>query len=270
MARDAQGLFERRIGVHVVDNSLLRNVFDQPRAKRRRRDAEDDIVQLFHLVEVLLREGTGLRLACDPHHIGCVRATLEGKKIVNTTIGRVADGAVGIENEREPGFTHRPGRADEKGDCVGAAIIGGSLNLGVGAYEGELVLPRTGSARGRLGVATATTQRVKRWAQPVRDSVDLQKRRLTVTEELSLVRGQRAKGLTGINRVGPHTRVVRARTGCGLRLNQRDHGERQKRKNGSGHHHVDFVRGSLPQGVTHFRLAGHGASFPFLGSVEPV
>src|SRR5439155_3009913 len=214
VARDAQGLFERRIGVHVVDNGLLRNVFDQPRAKRRRRDAEDDIVQLFHLVEVLLREGTGLGLACNPHHIGCVRATLEGENIVNATIGRVADGAVRIEEERKPRLAHGSVRDDKKGDCVDAAIISGSRNLGVGAYEGELVLSRTGSARGRLGVATATTQRVKRWAQPVRDSVDLQKRRLTVTEELSLVRGQRAKGLPGINRVGPHTRAVRARTSC--------------------------------------------------------
>ena len=54
------------------------------------------------------------------------------------------------ENEREPRFAHGSVRGDEKGDCVGAAIISGSLNLGVGAYEGELVLPRTGSAGGRL------------------------------------------------------------------------------------------------------------------------
>src|SRR5207253_9118424 len=103
-----------------------------------------------HLAEVLLREGAGLRLACNPHYIGCVRPALQGKKIVNTTIGRGADGAVRIENEREPRFAHGSVGGDEKGDGIGAAIIGGSLDLRVGAHERELVLSRTCSSGSRL------------------------------------------------------------------------------------------------------------------------
>src|SRR5882672_8136794 len=69
-AADAKRLLVTGVRGEVVQNRPVGDAFDQTRAEDWSRDAEGDVVELPHLIEIRLRQATGLRLTGDAH---CIR-----------------------------------------------------------------------------------------------------------------------------------------------------------------------------------------------------
>ena len=97
VAGNSQMLFERRVRLHVRKDRGIGDVFDQSGAEYRRRNAEDQIAELLHLIEIRLSKIAGSR----------VRAASNGEQTVDTSIGSSTERTVGIDGEREAGFPHR-------------------------------------------------------------------------------------------------------------------------------------------------------------------
>ena len=116
------------------------DVFDEARAKKRRRDTEDKVVGCCSLGEAGLRKAASTGIAAASDGIEVLHPAIRTRSI------RLA---IGVEEEREARLAHRPRAGNERRNGVPGPIDGGVGDLWIGG--------RTGAADCRLRVTSSTT-----------------------------------------------------------------------------------------------------------------
>ncbi len=97
MAGDAELLLESGISSHVGEDGGIGNIFDQAGAESGSGNAEDDVAELIHLLEVGLGHDAALGIL----------AAGDGEDVVYAAIGSAAEAAARSDREREARFAHR-------------------------------------------------------------------------------------------------------------------------------------------------------------------
>ena len=104
MAGNAGGALDEAIGVHIGDDGLVGDIFDQAGAEDGRGNTEDDVIESEVVSEIRL-----LKVASAG--IGTAR---NDEEVMHAAIGRVTERAVGIEEELEARFANRAIGCDER------------------------------------------------------------------------------------------------------------------------------------------------------------
>ena len=176
------------VGVHVGQDGGIGDRLDQSAAEHRSGNAEDEIVFLRRLREVVLGDVAARR----------VGAPGDGEQVMDAAVH-----VLQIEGVREARFAHRAVDRNERRHLVGRALIGGVGHLRIDG--------RAGAAHGRLGVALRAALRVESRSQTVArvldgagDRIDLQKVRLPGAEESQLILCETGNRRTGSGRPAAH------------------------------------------------------------------
>src|SRR5271155_157003 len=93
MAGDAELRLERGVGSHVGDDGGIGNIFDETCAEHGSGNAEDEVADLVHLLEIRLGHDAALG----------VLAAGDGEKVMHTAIGSAGDATAGGNHEGEAG-----------------------------------------------------------------------------------------------------------------------------------------------------------------------
>ncbi len=213
MAGDAELAFERGVGSHVGENGRIWDVLDESGAEDGSGNAEDDVTELIHLLEIRLG-----------HHAAFgVLAPRDGEYVVNSAVRSAGEAATRRDYKGKARFAHRTFGGDEVGNRVRAAVIGGCGDLRIWAHERVILRAWAGTAYCRLRVATAAAIGVE--AGPEADAglaghltahgIGLQEARKAILEKLELRRGKAREWSSGVDRASARAGILRPARGCG-------------------------------------------------------
>ena len=101
------------VGGLVREEHAVRDLFDQPRAKYRSGNTEDDIVSRHRCRKIRLFESTA----------GRVRSASDGEQVMDTTVRS----SVGVSYK--PRLSRRPVEGDERRNRIGGAVFRGKCDL---------------------------------------------------------------------------------------------------------------------------------------------
>lgn len=193
--------------MRVGEDRSIRNVFNQPAAKQRRRNAKDQIAKLVHHLEIGSRKVA----------VSCIRTAANREESVDAPITSAAQGAIRVDHKREARLSDRPIRGDEKGNPVLSATRGRGRDLRIWADIGVLCGGRTAATKGRLRMTTGAAVGIECGAKAIGDLFHFLDAGLTVLEVLRLAGCESAKRLAGTDVAGANSRIPRGSAEKALR-----------------------------------------------------